>query len=129
MSTETQSWRVTPTNAGPDSKGIVSVLGWDLEGMIAFYLVGGALMGMALIFALTGRPILTRVIAGIVPVVLSAVWVKLFVHGRPPSYQSDVFETWLRGRTFRLKPQAWTRKRHPRLTVLLKKVEMEARRA
>jgi|GEM_PF-3598118 len=128
MGAEIQHWRVTPTNAGPDSKGIVSVLGWDLEGMVAFYLVAGALVGMILIFALTGRPIVTRVISGIVPVILSAGWVKCFVHGRPPSYQTDVFEKWLRGVSFRLKPQSWTRQRHPRAMVFIKQLEAEARR-
>ena len=128
MGVEVQNWRVTPTNAGPDSKGIVSVMGWDLEGMVAFYLVGGALVGMFLIFALTGRPILTRAIAGVVPVVIAALWVKFFVHGRPPSYQGDVFEKWLRGPTFRLCPQRWTRQRHPRVAVFNKQLETEARR-
>ena len=129
MTGEAQNWRVTPTNAGPDSKGIVSVLGWDLEGTVAFYLVGGALVGMFLIFTLTGQSMLTRVIAGFCPVAASALWIKYFVHGRPPSYQSDVFEKWLRGSTFRLRPQQWTRQRHPRIAVINKQLEMEARRA
>lgn len=129
MGAELQNWRVTPTNAGPDSKGIVSVMGWDLEGMVAFYLVGGALVGMFLIFALTGQSILTRIFSGIIPVLLSALWVKFFVHGRAPSFQSDVFERWLHGSNFRLRPQRWTRRRHPRVNVLNKQLEMEARRA
>lgn len=106
--------RVTATNAGPDSKGIVSVFGWDLEGMVAFYLVGGALAGMFLIFALTGRPLFPRIAIGAVPVIGSAIWIKVFIHGRPPSYQTDVFERWLRGTTFCLSPQRWCRKQHPR---------------
>lgn len=119
--------RVTPTHAGPDSKGIVSVFGWDLEGMVAFYLVGGALAGMFLVFALSGRPIFTRLMAGLVPVIACALWVKFFVHGRPPSYQSDVFERWVRGTTFKLRPQSWCRKNHPRQVVLVKMLEMELR--
>ena len=128
MTAEIQHWRVTPTNAGPDSKGIVSVMGWDLEGMVAFYLVGGALVGMILVFALTGRSIFTRVVCGLVPVLVSAFWVKYFVHGRPPSYQSDVFEKWLRGAHFHLSPQRWIKQRHPRSQVIAKLIEMEARR-
>ncbi|HEY9154345.1 MAG TPA: hypothetical protein VIM69_04400 [Opitutaceae bacterium] len=127
MGAEAHNWRVTPTNAGPDSKGIVSVFGWDLEGMVAFYLVGGALVGMLLIFTLTGQPILTRIVSGVVPVIASALWVKFFVHGRPPSYQSDVFEKWLRGSGFGLRPQQWTRQRHPRVMVFQKQLEAEAR--
>lgn len=119
--------RVTPTYAGPDSKGIVSVFGWDLEGMVAFYLVGGALGGMLLAFALTGRPLFTRFVAGLIPILASVIWVKIFVHGRPPAYQSDVFEKWLCGVTFRLSPQTWCRKRHPRNIVLGKMLETEQR--
>lgn len=128
MGAETQHWRVTPTNAGPDSKGIVSVFGWDLEGMVAFYLVGGALAGMLLVFVLNSQPIPMRVVSGVVPVIVSALWVKFFVHGRPPSYQSDVFEKWLRGSTFRLRPKQWIRQRHPRVMIFNKQLEAEARR-
>ena len=117
--------RVTPTHAGPDSKGIVSVFGWDLEGMVAFYLVAGALGGMLLVFVLSGRPIATRLGVGVIPLIASVLWVKFFVHGRPPSYQSDVFERWLRGTTFKLRPQLWCRKKHPRHVVLAKIMEME----
>ena len=117
--------RVTATNAGPDSKGIVSVFGWDLEGMVAFYLVGGALAGMFLIFALTGRPLSTRIVAGLIPLIGSALWIKIFIHGRPPGYQGDVVERWLRGTTFRLRPQQWCRKHHPRAIVAAKLLEKE----
>lgn len=129
MTSDLHRWRATPTNAGPDSKGIVSVFGWDLEGMVAFYLVGGALLGMLLVFVLTGHSLYERLFAGIVPVLFSALWVKVFVHGRPPSYQSDVFERWLHGSCFRLRPQAWTQKVHPRSLVIARLIEAEAKRA
>jgi hypothetical protein len=103
-------------------------MGWDLEGMVAFYLVGGALVGMLLVFVLTAQPILTRIVSGFIPVIASALWIKFFVHGRPPSYQNDVFEKWLRGSTFRLRPQPWTRQRHPRVMIFNKQLEAEARR-
>lgn len=125
MAQEHKPVRVTATNAGPDSKGIVSVFGWDLEGMVAFYLVGGALAGMFLIFALTGRPLSTRVGAGLVPLLGSALWIKIFIHGRPPAYQSDVVERWVRGTSFRLLPQHWCRKQHPRQIVFTKLLEKE----
>ncbi len=117
--------RVTPTYAGPDSKGIVSVFGWDLEGLTAFYLVAGALAGMLLVFILSGRPISTRIGAGVMPLIGAALWVKFFVHGRPPAYQSDVVDRWLRGTTFKLRPQGWCRKKHPRHVVLAKMTETE----
>lgn len=110
--------RVTPTNAGPDSKGIVSVFGWDLEGLVAFYLVGGGLAGMLLVLALTTQPMGTRIVCGLLPVIASAIWIKVFVHGRPPAYQRDVFERRLRGTTFRLRPQRWCRMTHPRNVVI-----------
>jgi hypothetical protein len=114
MSREHRPIRVTPTYAGPDSKGVVSVFGWDLEGMVAFYLVVGALLGMLVLFSTAGKPLLARLAFSLVPVLVAALWVRIFVHGRPPSYQSDVFERWLRGTTFRLRPQKWCRRRHPR---------------
>lgn len=125
MSQDYRPVRVTPTHAGPDSKGIVSVFGWDLEGMVAFYLVGGAVAGMFVVFTLSGRPIFTRLVSGILPVLASAFWVKCFVHGRPPAYQSDVFDRWLRGTTFRLRPQSWCRKHHPRERIVAKMSEAE----
>lgn len=117
--------RVTPTYAGPDSKGIVSVFGWDLEGLVAFYLVGGALAGMLLVFVLSGRSVSTRLGAGVLPLIASVLWVKFFVHGRPPAYQSDVFDRWLRGTTFKLHPQGWCRKKHPRHVVVAKMILAE----
>ncbi|HEU5081396.1 MAG TPA: hypothetical protein VFT72_19445 [Opitutaceae bacterium] len=120
--------RVTPTNAGPDSKGIVSVFGWDLEGLVAFYIVGGALIGMLLVLALTGRSIFTRIGVGLVPVAVSAVWIKFFVHAKPPAYQSDVFEKHLRGRNFGLKPQRWCRRRDPRQIIEHRLAENGGRR-
>jgi hypothetical protein len=125
MSSDYRPVRVTPTHAGPDSKGIVSVFGWDLEGMVAFYLVGGAVAGMFLVFVLTGCPIFTRLGAAVIPVLASALWVKFFIHGRPPSYQSDVFDRWLRGTTFKLCPQRWCRKKHPRHVVFARMIEKE----
>jgi hypothetical protein len=126
MSGEHRPVRVTPTYAGPDSKGIVSVMGWDLEGMVAFYLVGGGVIGLLVVFALAGSSIFVRLSAGLVPVVLACLWVKIFVHGRPPAYQMDVFEGWLRGATFRLDPQKWCRKRHPRAILASIDLDKEA---
>jgi hypothetical protein len=111
---ETRGPRITPTNAGPDSKGMVSVFGWDLEGMVAFYLVGGALAGMLVVFILSSSALWTRLGCGLVPLLLSALWVKLFIHGRPPAYQADLWEARVRGPDFRLRPHAWCRKVHPR---------------
>ena len=123
-----QPIRTTPTNAGPDSKGIVTVFGWDLEGMVAFYLVAGALAGMLVVFSLQAQSIWTRLGAGAVPVAAAAIWIKVFVHGRPPGYQSDVFEATIRGPGFRLNPQGWCRKRHPRVLLLTRLEAEEVRR-
>lgn len=117
--------RVTPTNAGPDSKGIVSVFGWDLEGMVAFYLVGGALVGMLVILATAGQSFIARIGFALIPFALSAVWVRIFVHGRPPSYQADVLEGWLRGPHFRLRPQTWCGRLHPRTALWLRVISRE----
>ncbi len=105
--------RVTPTHAGPDSKGMVSIFGWDLEGLVAFYIVGGGVVGLVLVFALVRFSIWSRLGLGALPVALAAAWVRVFVHGRPPAYQRDVFEKWIRGRHFGLRPQRWCRQRTP----------------
>lgn len=110
--------RVTPTNAGPDSKGMVNMFGWELEGMVAFYVVAGGVVGLILVFALSGRPLTTRAFVGMVPVAASIAWVKLFVHGKPPAYQGDRLEKWYRGPNFRLRPQKWSKQIHPRNLVL-----------
>jgi hypothetical protein len=117
MRDEHRPMRVTPTNAGPDSKGVVSVFGWELEGLTAFYLIGGALASFGLAFVLNRWPFGQRVVASLVPAGAAALWIKFFVHGRPPAYQRDVIERWIWGRTFRLRPRSWLRWRHPRKQV------------
>lgn len=129
MAHEHQPIRVTPTHSGPDSKGIVSVFGWDLEGMVAFYLVAGGAVGLLVVFSLASSSIFVRLAAGLLPVAISVVWVRLFVHGRPPAYQSDVWERWFRGTTFRLSPFAWGARRHPQAILLAKLAEREAHHA
>ena len=95
--------------------------------MVAFYLVAGALAGMLVVFSLHEQSIWIRLAAGAVPLSMSALWIKVFVHGRPPAYQSDVIERYLRGSDFRLVPSRWRGHRHPRALLLNRVAEQEAR--
>lgn len=118
--------RVTPTNAGPDSKGMMSVFGWELEGTTAFYLVAGAVGFMVLMFVLQGVPFVTRIGVALLPVIGTVAWVKFMVHGRPPGYQFDKIDGWIFGGDFCQRPQKWTKWRHPRVAIL---AEVKAKEA
>jgi len=128
MRDENRPIRETVTNSGPDSKGIVSIAGWELEGATAFYIVAGALCSVTLIFATSALPFMLRFMICALPLGLTAGWVQMFVHGKPPGYQGDLFRTFFKGRSFGLSPQKWSQWRHPRSVVLAGMIAKEARR-
>jgi hypothetical protein len=106
--------RVTRTNSGPDSKGVVRFGRWEIEGEAYLFVVLGAI-GAVLVFALASSfSLFVRLIFALLPLVLSVVWVKSFVIGKAPHYLGDRFECLLVGPHFGLKPRNWTRLRPPR---------------
>lgn len=106
--------RTTPTNSGPDSKGVVRFGRWELEGEAYLYVVCGA-VGSILVFILTAKlGMIARGGVAALPLSAAAGWVKFFLVGRPPHFTGDFFEGLLLGKHFGLRPQTWSTAAHPR---------------
>lgn len=106
--------RVTPTNSGPDSKGVVRFGNWELEGEAYLFAVGGAI-GTILVFILAAQlGWLSRVLVSLLPLGAAVGWIKFFLVGRPPHFTGDFIEGLWVGKHFNLKPQEWAKAAHPR---------------
>jgi hypothetical protein len=110
------SMRITRTNSGVDSKGVVRFGRWEIDGEAYLFVVAGAvgtvlcfLLGHALSFGL-------RCLFSSLPLLAAIAWIRFFVVGRPPHFLGDWIEGWLVGPDFNLRPQAWASRRHPRLS-------------
>jgi hypothetical protein len=106
--------RITSTNSGPDSKGVVRFGNWELEGEAYAYVVSGAVASI-LVFILTANlGHLPRLIAALLPLTAAVAWVKFFLVGRPPHFAGDYFEGLIMGKHFNLRPQEWAKAAHPK---------------
>lgn len=106
--------RVTPTNSGPDSKGVVRFGNWELEGEAYLFVVVGAIATL-LVFILTARlGSFARGAVSLAPLLAAVGWVKFFLVGRPPHFTGDFFEGLFMGKHFNLRPQEWAMAAHPR---------------
>ena len=106
--------RVTLTNSGPDSKGVVRFGNWELEGDAYMYVVAGAI-GSLFIFMLTGAlGEVARLAVSALPLVVSVAIVRFFLVGRAPHFVGDFFEGLIMGKHFNLRPQDWAKAAHPR---------------
>ncbi len=106
--------RVTSTNSGPDSKGVVRFGNWELEGEAYLYVVVGAI-GTILVFILSATlDYGTRALISVLPLAVAVAWVKFFLVGRPPHFAGDFFEGLVMGKHFNLRPQEWVKAAHPK---------------
>lgn len=106
--------RVTSTNSGADSKGVVRFGKFALEGEAYLYVVVGAVLTLFVFILCYQFAMLVRLVAAAVPLAVAVGWVKFFIIGRPPHFQGDYFERLLAGRHFNLRPQDWVKATHPR---------------
>ncbi len=106
--------RITRTNSGADSKGVVRLGRWEIEGEAYLYVVVGGVLAVLVFAMAVSLPLLGRIALALVPVLLSVAWVKCFFVGRPPHYLGDFMERLVAGRHFNLRPQAWARLSPPR---------------
>ena len=91
------------TQAGDDSEGKM----WGLEGTNILIAVGGFVVGVSvtvLSFLISSTPPVTALCYGIVPAVLGLVYVFTLREGRPRSYDRDLFDTFMSGRSWQSKP-------------------------
>jgi hypothetical protein len=106
--------RITSTNSGPDSKGVVRFGSWELEGEAYLFVVIGAI-GTLLVFILGATvAMVPRLAVSAVPLAAAVGWIKFFLVGRPPHFAGDFFEGLLVGKHFNLRPQEWAKTAHPR---------------
>ncbi len=85
-------------NNADDSSGKT----WGFEGNNVFILLGGLLIGISIVSEgmSKGWHPLVVVVAGVSPVVLGAVWVFGFRQGKPPSYDVDLLDTVINGKSW-----------------------------
>lgn len=105
--------RVTSTNSGPDSKGVVRFGNWELEGEAYLYVVAGA-VATVLVFILSANlGMVARGAVALLPMSAAVGWVKFFLVGRPPHFMGDFFEGLFVGKHFGFRPQDWAKAAHP----------------
>lgn len=91
--------RFTETNSADDSSGKT----WGLEGNLFWYLVGGSfasVLSLLLLFSVWRWSLLSALFPAAVPISLTLLYVLAFRQGRPPGYDTDLFEFWLKGPGF-----------------------------
>ena len=106
--------RVTSTNSGPDSKGVVRFGQWELEGEAYLYVVAGAVTSLLVFICTSHLGYVARGGAAAVPLGATIGWVRFFLVGRPPHFTGDWFEGLIVGKHFGLRPQEWAMTAHPR---------------
>ncbi|OGV39506.1 MAG: hypothetical protein A2X48_12785 [Lentisphaerae bacterium GWF2_49_21] len=86
---------VTNTNSANDSEGMA----FGLSGNLFVYLLGSMILSILLctLLMVTGIGIHYTLCAGLLPVILTLAYLKIFKHNKPPHYQEDLFECWLNG--------------------------------
>lgn len=96
---DTLHGRVRLTHEGVERRGALRLFGFELEGESYWYLLTGALVSLLswIVLSRSGLSWLPRGLLAGVPLVGACAWLRVFVMGRPPAYQSDVFEAWLGG--------------------------------
>ena len=91
--------RFTETNSADDSAGKT----WGLEGDLFWFIVGGgfaAVVLLLLLFSVSRWTLLSALVPSLVPIGLALLYVFAFRQGKPPGYDIDLFELWLKGRGF-----------------------------
>ena len=104
--------RLTDTNAASDSKGRT----WGLEGNLFWYLIGGLAVGITLFFVLLvgfHAKLINSFAVAVVPLLLSLAYIYGLRQGKPPGYDRDCLEYWLRGRGFGPEISQYQNLRHP----------------
>ena len=95
----THQLRFTETNSADDSAGKT----WGLEGNLFWFVVGGAFTSVVILlmlFSVSHWPLLSALVPSLVPIGLSLLYALTFRQGKPPGYDIDLFELWLKGRGF-----------------------------
>jgi len=91
--------RFTETNSADDSAGKT----WGLEGNLFWYLIGGAFISvltLLLLFSVWRWTLVSALLPAAVPISVTLLYVLALRQGKPPGYDTDLFELWLKGQGF-----------------------------
>jgi len=91
--------RFTETNSTDDSTGKT----WGLEGNLFWFLTGGAFVSvitLLLLFSVWRWTLVSALIPALVPIGLALLYALALRQGKPPGYDTDLFELWVRGSGF-----------------------------
>jgi hypothetical protein len=95
--------RFTETNSADDSAGKT----WGLEGNLFWFVAGGAfaaVLTLLLLFSVWRWSLLSAAVPALIPLVLSMFYALALRQGKPPGYDIDLFELWLKGSCFGPQP-------------------------
>jgi hypothetical protein len=95
--------RFTETNSADDSAGKT----WGLEGNLFWFVAGGAfaaVVTLLLLFSVWRWPLLSAAVPALIPLGLALLYALAFRQGKPPGYDIDLFELWLKGPGFSPEP-------------------------
>ena len=94
-----QELRFTETNSADDSAGKT----WGLEGNLFWFVAGGAfaaVVTLLLLFSVGHWSLLSALVPALIPLVLALLYALTLRQGKPPGYDTDLFELWLKGPGF-----------------------------
>ena len=94
-----QELRFTETNSADDSAGKT----WGLEGNLFWFVAGGAfaaVVTLLLLFSVGHWSLLGALVPALIPLVLALLYALTLRQGKPPGYDTDLFELWLKGPGF-----------------------------
>ena len=100
--------RFTETNSADDSAGKT----WGLEGNLFWFVAGGAfaaVLTLLLLFSVWRWSLLSAAVPAPIPLVLSMFYALALRQGKPPGYDIDLFELWLKGSWLRTSTVARSR--------------------
>jgi hypothetical protein len=91
--------RLTETNSADDSTGKT----WGLEGNLFWFVAGGAFVSvitLLLLFSVSRWSLPSALIPAVIPLGLALLYALALRQGKPPGYDTDLFELWLKGPGF-----------------------------
>jgi hypothetical protein len=94
-----QMLRLTETNSADDSKGRT----WGLEGNLFWYMTGGcftSVMTLLITFSCAKVSFLVSLMIAAIPLLLTLVYIYGFRQGKPPGYDTDCLDFWVKGAGF-----------------------------
>ena len=99
--------RFTETNSADDSAGKT----WGLEGNLFWFVAGGAFAAvimLLLLFSIWKWNLLSAAVPALIPLGLALLYALALRQGKPPGYDVDLFELWLKGPGFGPEPSRET---------------------